>query len=517
MKNIKVLIGEVIETVKSMDSAVVSETKMALLQSKIKKLEVEWDAQSYKDTSLSIRMPGQRAFDLLIDEIFVKVNQGISREGLIQFLMETFLSGKLAEGEGSAEHIQVKPDLVFWLETQKLASGGWLDYSGGDCIGVHPEHWKAFVEQNLPSLGHSSLLDFVIRQEKSIELQYFSQDLMGDYQDEFGLLTKKRLSLTGKGFWMSAIPLEAGDPSLPSRAMFFLFRNTGDKLQPKFQGGVLQLLRVVHFAALAYRFLLNRIDYLARQLKNNRSQVINELGPGILHHELGQGLDLLRTNYQSMDMDIELMHREYDHPVVNRMKARSPEIVEQLKSLYQVTDAFNNLERKHPTEHFSLSKVIEDALSVCHFRIVSAGLFVNFDKDEANLSLYSDAGLLLHLFINILTNACNACDGFQREDGQHKALFWRVQAYPDFVVLTLANNGPAIPLQDQERIFESGFTRRKEGQLQGHGQGLFLCKQIAEYLGGNIELVTADEKEPSITVGFRLVLRKKLPTQKEVG
>ena len=52
----------------------------------------------------------------------------------------------------------------------------------------------------------------------------------------------------------------------------------------------------------------------------------------------------------------------------------------------------------------------------------------------------------------------------------------------------VANNGPDIPPEDQERIFLSGVTTKAEG----HGMGLFIVRDTLREAGGDISLASGD-------------------------
>lgn len=220
---------------------------------------------------------------------------------------------------------------------------------------------------------------------------------------------------------------------------------------------------------------------------------------------------------QALNATISQLYDQFDHPLIKQLSRKSPELIKQLQRAYQVTDAFNNLERKHPTEQFELAKVINDALRICHYRLVKAGIYTEWHGEGKGIELFSDAGLLLNMLTNILMNACNACEHYQPPKGIVKRLFWQVSDDKYGIALVISNNGPTINLEDQEKIFSAGFTRRDPKQTQGHGQGLYLCQQIAQYLGGQITLLTTEQLLVGASVGFKIVLQKRLPEQKEIG
>jgi two-component system OmpR family sensor kinase len=57
--------------------------------------------------------------------------------------------------------------------------------------------------------------------------------------------------------------------------------------------------------------------------------------------------------------------------------------------------------------------------------------------------------------------------------------------------LTVANDGPAIPAEAQRRIFER-FSRLDGGRASGSGLGLAIARELAELMGGRIELESDD-------------------------
>ena len=71
--------------------------------------------------------------------------------------------------------------------------------------------------------------------------------------------------------------------------------------------------------------------------------------------------------------------------------------------------------------------------------------------------------------------------------------------------LTVANDGPGIPLEARERIFER-FYRLDGGRASGSGLGLAIARELAEVMGGRIEI----DSERGWT-SFTLVLSADVP------
>lgn len=70
------------------------------------------------------------------------------------------------------------------------------------------------------------------------------------------------------------------------------------------------------------------------------------------------------------------------------------------------------------------------------------------------------------------------------------------------ICFCIYNNGPKIPENILNRIFEKGFTTRPNG----HGHGLYISRLIAEALGGHIYALSGTELPSEWSVGFQIDL-----------
>jgi PAS domain S-box-containing protein len=88
---------------------------------------------------------------------------------------------------------------------------------------------------------------------------------------------------------------------------------------------------------------------------------------------------------------------------------------------------------------------------------------------------------VLQILINLIGNAQKAC---QAADNRAKRIVLRVGASHSgrFVRMEVADNGVGIPKANLERIFDHGFTTRKDG----HGFGLHSGAMMAKELGGSL-------------------------------
>jgi PAS domain S-box-containing protein len=86
---------------------------------------------------------------------------------------------------------------------------------------------------------------------------------------------------------------------------------------------------------------------------------------------------------------------------------------------------------------------------------------------------------ILQILVNLLRNAKYACDDSERAD---KRLTVRVVNGEGRIKISVIDNGVGIPPENLTRIFNHGFTTRK----QGHGFGLHSGALAAKEMGGSL-------------------------------
>jgi C4-dicarboxylate-specific signal transduction histidine kinase len=87
---------------------------------------------------------------------------------------------------------------------------------------------------------------------------------------------------------------------------------------------------------------------------------------------------------------------------------------------------------------------------------------------------------VLQILVNLVHNAKYACESA----GEAKKITLRVSESEGMVKLSVTDNGIGIPMENMTRIFNHGFTTRKEG----HGFGLHGGALAAKELGGKLSV-----------------------------
>ena len=90
---------------------------------------------------------------------------------------------------------------------------------------------------------------------------------------------------------------------------------------------------------------------------------------------------------------------------------------------------------------------------------------------------------LNQVFMNILVNACQAIDEALEVDGEGRVNITAVKK-EEGIEVSIADNGPGISEELQDKIFEPFFTTKDIGE--GTGLGMSISYGIIEKHGGSI-------------------------------
>ncbi len=213
---------------------------------------------------------------------------------------------------------------------------------------------------------------------------------------------------------------------------------------------------------------------------------------------------------------------EYDALLGGLPAARREEVFAALERHYQLGEALRNLlsgaERvtalvnslrsyargdEAAVAEVNLNECLEDTLLL--FNHALRGIQVERHYGEIAL-IECHAGALNQVWTNLISNAIHALEG--------KGTLRIETDMPDpaRVRVRVIDNGPGIPLELQERIFEPRFTTR-QGRVQfGLGLGLAICRQIVDRHGGALEV----ESRAGHTC-FSVILPLRLPAEAATG
>jgi signal transduction histidine kinase len=109
-------------------------------------------------------------------------------------------------------------------------------------------------------------------------------------------------------------------------------------------------------------------------------------------------------------------------------------------------------------------------------------------------------GQISQVFVNLITNACHAVRDARDARAAPGMVRISLGAQEDFAIVHLDDNGPGVPPELRERIFDHFFTTKEVGK--GTGQGLGISRRIVERYRGRLTLGNSQLGGARFTVTF---------------
>jgi two-component system NtrC family sensor kinase len=141
--------------------------------------------------------------------------------------------------------------------------------------------------------------------------------------------------------------------------------------------------------------------------------------------------------------------------------------------------------RQRPPERAEtdLNQVVLDAIELRRYALRTHQIDLHTDLDPALPRIPADGSQLQQVFLNLINNAEHA---LYNQPGEKRLTITSRQT-GDALVVTVADNGPGVPEQLVDRIFNPFFSTKNVGE--GTGLGLSISDGIVREHGGQVRLV----------------------------
>lgn len=175
---------------------------------------------------------------------------------------------------------------------------------------------------------------------------------------------------------------------------------------------------------------------------------------------LGQLADHLVSEQATVLEEIILLHKNIEH----------------IKDIVLMQQSYARI--SGVAETVKITDLVEDALRMNVGALLRHNVKVIREYDEVP-PIDIEKHKVLQILVNLIRNAKYACDESARED---KQMTVRIARIADRIKIAVIDNGIGILAENLTRIFNHGFTTRKDG----HGFGLHSAVLAAMEMGGSL-------------------------------
>jgi signal transduction histidine kinase len=221
-----------------------------------------------------------------------------------------------------------------------------------------------------------------------------------------------------------------------------------------------------------------------------RISTLGELATSIAH-EVNQPLAAIFTNAET-----SLRWLSRDEPNLAKVVQLTTRIVASARHANEIVHRIRSATAKHTPERrpLDLNQVVDEALLFIRHNIETRSIQLSVRLGIGLPAVIGDRVQLQQVVVNLLVNSIQAIG--QAGDGRIELSTGLGRE--DEVAFVIRDNGPGIPEENLDRIFDGFFTTKEEGI----GLGLAICQSIMAAHGGGI----AASNSPEGGACFRLWL-----------
>ena len=256
---------------------------------------------------------------------------------------------------------------------------------------------------------------------------------------------------------------------------------------------------------------LERLSRAARRIQRGHMERPIEAEPGEELGRLSEAMERMREGIVERDEQLRLMLAQVAHEIRNPLGglelfasavAETPDPAERIRLMQRVRgeiDALNQIINDFLTfarpiharrQGEDLRKPIGDAVELVSPELEQRGKVLEVHLPHERLMAVVDADQVKRSVLNLIRNGADAGDRVRVTAQRERTA----------IVIRVMDDGPGVPDEMRERIFEPFITDKE----QGAGLGLAIVRKVVEAHGGRVEVGTSEDEIFGNGAEFRL-------------
>jgi signal transduction histidine kinase len=250
--------------------------------------------------------------------------------------------------------------------------------------------------------------------------------------------------------------------------------------------GVVTVLLLAAALAAAWALFHRARKSEEQALESERLAYVGTLASGLAHE--------IRNPLNSLNLNMQMFEEEARGQQASGSQLRLLALTRsELARLERLATNFLSYAKPQPLdlEEVPAVELLEKVHAVLAGEVQAAGAEIEIEERSHGARVRVDRHQIDQLLLNLVRNALAAPE-------ETPAIRLTALRRDDLVVLEVSDNGPGIPPEEQERVFDLFYSTRKGGT----GLGLAIVQRIAEAHQAKLEL----ESAPGRGTTFRLLL-----------
>ena len=214
--------------------------------------------------------------------------------------------------------------------------------------------------------------------------------------------------------------------------------------------------------------LIERIEAVIQEAEDEREKFVYLAGIGLMTEFIFHELERAVTHTMEVLTGGALRQATIDS------------LKEQLKTLHKRIAAFDELtgEKRQTKTNFDLGDLVDEVLSNHAREFERHSIKLTFERPQKPFAIKAVRGMVIQILENLIVNAAYWLKQQKRFEPGFQP---RIDVVLDATdkCLTVEDNGPGVPEDRRERIFQPFVTTKPTGQ--GRGLGLYISRDLAEY------------------------------------
>jgi len=196
-------------------------------------------------------------------------------------------------------------------------------------------------------------------------------------------------------------------------------------------------------------------------------------------HDLRAPLSVIQNSLTAAERLIENGSRETISEILHSASHSARQLNRMVRSLLDLGRLENGRAVIH-RQPVQLGQVLAETVDLVRPLIQAADQTLVLDFDSALPVIEGDADMIIRVIVNLTENATK----YSPRGGK---VTLAARAQPDFIVISVIDQGPGIPPHLRDEVFDKYFRiKRDDGAARGVGLGLAFCRLAVEAHGGRI-------------------------------